>query len=143
LAVPPGIVVKVGPDLPRITYDETQLRQVFQNLITNSMQHMGRDRGSVVVACRRVGDDWLFTIKDDGVGIAAQHHEQVFKLFERLGRDRALIPGVGLPIAKRIVERNGGTIGLVHADSAGCEFYFTVPATRNRDSSTAGSLSEP
>jgi PAS domain S-box-containing protein len=132
LAVPAGIAVAVAPDLPRVVYDETQLRQVFQNLIANALQHMGRERGSVVVACRREGDEWLFTIKDDGVGIAPRHHQQVFKLFERPGRERAPGHGVGLPIAKRIVERNGGRIGLAPPDEAGCEVYFTVPIELKR-----------
>jgi PAS domain S-box-containing protein len=127
LAIPRGIAVTVAPDLPRVVYDETQLRQVFQNLISNALQHMGRETGSVVVECRRDDEEWLFTIKDDGVGIAAQHRSQVFKLFERLGRDRAPSGGVGLPIAKRIVERNGGRIGLAQANETGCEFFFTVP----------------
>jgi two-component system sensor kinase FixL len=135
LAVPAGISVVVAPRLPRVVYDETQLRQVFQNLISNALQHMGRETGSVVVACRRDGDDWLFTIKDDGVGIAAKHRAQVFDLFERLGRDRALSGGVGLPIAKRIVERNGGRIGLAEADEIGCEFFFTVPIAAKEGSS--------
>ncbi len=135
LAVPPGIAVQVGPDLPRVVYDETQLRQVFQNLITNALQHMGRERGSVAVDCRREGDEWLFSIKDDGVGISARYHLQVFKLFERPGRDRAPGHGVGLPIAKRIVERNGGRIGLAPRQESGCEFFFTVPIAPQCDPS--------
>jgi light-regulated signal transduction histidine kinase (bacteriophytochrome) len=139
LAVPPGISVAVAPDLPHVVYDETQLRQVFQNLIGNAVQHLGRERGAVMVACRREGDMWRFAVVDDGVGIAAQRREHVFKLFERLGRDRALGAGVGLPIAKRIVERNGGTIGIAQPGAAGCEFHFTVPITPKPPASAAGS----
>jgi two-component system sensor kinase FixL len=138
LAVPPGISLTVAPGLPRVVYDETQLRQVFQNLIANAIQHMGRD-GSVVVACRRERDEWQFSVKDDGVGIAEHQRERVFKLFERFGRGRAASAGVGLPIAKRIVERNGGTIGLVPGAGGGCEFQFTIPIVPKRDSRAPGS----
>lgn len=142
LTMLPGLSLAVAPNLPPVVYDETQLRQVFQNLITNAMQHMGREqKGTIVVGCRRDGDHWLFSVKDDGVGIAAQHYEQVFKLFGRLGRDRP--GGAGLPIAKRIVERNGGTIGLVRADEPGCEFYFTVPITPGRAAGAAQSPPSP
>jgi two-component system, LuxR family, sensor kinase FixL len=137
LAVPPGISLTVAPGLPRVVYDETQLRQVFQNLIANATQHMGRD-GSVVVACRRERDEWLFSVKDDGVGIAEHQRERVFKLFERFGPGRAASAGVGLPIAKRIVERNGGTIGLVPGAGGGCEFHFTIPIVPKRDSRAIG-----
>ena len=139
LVVPPGITVRVAADLPRVTYDATQLRQVFQNLISNALQHMGREQGSVVVRSAREGSHYRFSVKDDGVGITAARRDDLFKLFERPGRGRALSAGVGLPIAKRIVERNGGTIGFVHADAGGCEVQFTVSMTSQRDSSTDGS----
>lgn len=139
LAVPPGITVSAAPDLPRVVYDATQLRQVFQNLISNALQHMGREQGSVVVRSDREGGLWRFSIKDDGVGIAAAHRDDLFKLFERSGRGRAPGAGVGLPIAKRIVERNGGTIGFADAGAGGCDVQFTVPTTPERGSSTNGS----
>jgi PAS domain S-box-containing protein len=120
LPVPPGMTVSVAPGLPRVTYDATQLRQVFQNLVANAIQHMGRKSGSIAVACRRDGALWEFSVKDDGIGIAASRPDHVFQL--------SLSAGVGLPIARRIVERNGGGIVLVRAGGTGCEFRFTVPA---------------
>jgi PAS domain S-box-containing protein len=128
LPVPHEIEIVLMGRLPLVTYDQTQLRQVFQNLIFNAVQHMGVEHGTVTVACRRDGQHWVFSVADTGVGISERHRERIFKLFEVFRtKDTERARGLGLPIAKRIVEHNGGAIGLADRSEPGCEFFFTVP----------------
>lgn len=126
LAPPDEVEVRIG-ELPFVRYDEVQLAQVFQNLIGNAVQHReGPVR--IEVGARQTEDGFEFHVKDDGPGIGKEHHERVFRMFQRLGDPGASSTGIGLAIVKRIVEANGGEIRLDSAPGAGARFAFTVPA---------------
>jgi two-component system sensor kinase FixL len=128
---PTGATIRVDGRLPVVRYNRTQLAQVFQNLITNAVQHMEGKSGEVVVSAAERNAEFEFAVRDDGVGIEACHFERIFEVFHALdpARDAA---GVGLAIVKRIVELHGGAVGVESAPGAGATFRFSVPK-RPRD----------
>lgn len=122
-----GAVVIHDP-LPTVMADGLQLGQVFQNLIGNAIKFCREKPPYVHVAVEQKGDDWLFTIRDNGIGIATQHIESIFEIFQRLhNREEYPGTGIGLAICKRIVERHGGRIWVESALGKGSTFYFTIP----------------
>jgi signal transduction histidine kinase len=121
--------VKVGP-LPRVLADETQLAQLFQNLVSNALKFHGEAPPRVEVSAERQGPDWWrFTVRDSGLGIDPQYFERIFIIFQRLhGREEYPGTGIGLAICKKIVERHGGRIGVESRPGEGATFWFTLPA---------------
>src|SRR5579862_3908653 len=99
------------PDLPRLPANEPQLRQVFQQLIENAIKFRGAAAPVLDISIRQQGQEWMFTVTDNGIGIPAEQTGKVFGVFSRL-HTRAEYPGngIGLAISKKIVERHGGTI---------------------------------
>jgi PAS domain S-box-containing protein len=125
---PKSIEVRLHGPFPTVTYDATQLRQVFQNLIDNAIKHMDREAGHIDVTCVEGPVYWTFGVKDDGPGIPERHFERIFGLFQTLKpKDDTRSVGLGLAISKRIVTLNGGTIHVQSEVDAGSEFSFTVP----------------
>lgn len=121
-------LVTAGP-LPRISVDGTRLLQLFQNLIGNAVKYRRGPGPSVHVAAERSGDTWLFSVRDNGIGIDMQYASQIFLPFKRLhGRDQYPGTGVGLAVCKRIVEQHGGSIWVESIPGQGSTFYFTIPA---------------
>ena len=120
--------VTTGP-LPEIVADASLLVQVFQNLIGNAIKFRGSDPPSIHVWAERQASGWVFSIRDNGIGIDPQHGARVFQIFERLhGSDQYPGTGVGLAIAQKIVERHGGSIWFESGIGAGTTFYFSIPA---------------
>jgi PAS domain S-box-containing protein len=121
--------LKAGP-LPRVLADETQLIQLFQNLVGNGLKFHGTAPPRVEVAAEPHGPGWWrFTVKDNGLGIDPQYFERIFIIFQRLhGREEFPGTGIGLAICKKIVERHGGRIGLESRPGEGSTFWFTLPA---------------
>lgn len=116
--------------LPVVAGDATQLRQLFSSLISNALkfQPPGNNAEITIQALRR-GSMWEISISDNGIGIEAPYHEVIFDLFRRLhGPDKYPGNGLGLTIAKRIVERHGGMIWLESMPGAGTTISFTLPA---------------
>jgi signal transduction histidine kinase len=131
--------IRVEGRLPALRYNRTQLAQVFQNLIANAVQHMGRDGGEVVVSCRERPDAFEFAVRDDGVGIDQRHFERIFRMFQALDPDRETT-GVGLTIVKKIVELHGGAVEVESTPGAGATFRFSVPKQpRGRQGAPASS----
>ena len=124
-----GAEVQVGPLLP-VQADETQLRQLFQNLIGNAVKFRAQGRPPVVqVSAQPDGAFVRFEVRDNGIGIAPEHAERVFTLFQRLHRrDEYAGSGLGLAIARRILEYHGGNIWLESRVGDGTSFFFTLPA---------------
>jgi PAS domain S-box-containing protein len=115
--------------LPTIMADDYQMVALMQNLISNAIKFHGEEPPIVRVSCEMRGDRWLFSIGDNGIGIDARFKEQVFQLFRRLhGVDEYPGTGIGLAIAKKIVERHGGKIWLDSEVGRGTTFHFTIPA---------------
>ena len=123
-----GAVVTSDP-LPVVTVDARQIRQLFQNLLSNAIKFRrpGIPPGVHVSASRRNGD-WLFSVKDNGIGIAPDQSGRLFQIFQRL-HNRSEYPGtgIGLAVCKKIVERHGGRIWIESAAQEGCTFFFTIP----------------
>lgn len=118
-----------GP-LPIILGETRQLIQLFQNLIDNAIVYRGEESPRVEIRAEVQQDQWLFSVKDNGIGIEPQHNERIFDIFQRL-HTRQEYPGtgIGLAICHRIVERHGGEIWVESQLGQGATFYFTLPRT--------------
>lgn len=115
-------------ELPRISGDETQFVRLFQNLIANAVKYKSAEPPLIRIAAERRSSDWLISVDDNGVGIDREQHERIFGLFKRLhGYD---IPGtgIGLAIARAVMENHGGRIWVESQPGQGASFKFTVPA---------------
>ncbi|MBO9499046.1 MAG: PAS domain S-box protein [Novosphingobium sp.] len=116
-------------DLPRVMADEVQLGQLFQNLVSNAIKFRGDEPPVVRISAARRGREWQFTVADNGIGIDMKYAERVFQMFQRLHeRSKYEGSGIGLAIAKRIVERHGGRIWVESTPGTGSTFHFTLRA---------------
>ncbi len=122
-----GAVVTHDP-LPVVPADPTQMEQLLQNLIGNAVKFHGDDPPRIHVSVRRQRGEWLFAVKDNGIGIASEYQDRIFIIFQRLhSRDRYPGSGIGLAVCKRIVERHGGRLWVQSVPGKGSTFYFTIP----------------
>jgi PAS domain S-box-containing protein len=118
----------VNDDLPTVRADAAQLVLVFQNLIANAIKFRSGESPRVHVTARDDGSAWVFSVKDNGIGIDPKYAERLFVIFQRLHtRDEYPGSGIGLAICKRIVERHGGRIWFESELGKGSTFFFTVP----------------
>jgi light-regulated signal transduction histidine kinase (bacteriophytochrome) len=113
--------------LPEIEVEPSLIVQLFHNLVGNAIKFHGEEPPRVQVAARRSPREWIFSVRDNGVGIDAAEAESIFTIFKRL---RPEIPGsgVGLALCRKIVERHGGRIWLESAPGRGSTFFFSLPA---------------
>jgi two-component system, chemotaxis family, sensor kinase Cph1 len=120
--------ITVDP-LPTLMVDPTQLMQLFQNLIANALKfHSPNVPPQVHVSAQRWEDDWLFSVRDNGIGIDPQFHERIFVIFQRLHtRDEYSGSGMGLAICKKIAECHRGRIWVESALGQGSNFFFQLP----------------
>jgi PAS domain S-box-containing protein len=133
-AVEDSGAVIASADLPEVMADETQLVQLFQNLVGNGIKYRGPDVPRVTVSAVRHGERWTFDVADNGLGIDRQYHDRIFGMFQRLHRREEFAgTGIGLAIAKKIVDRHGGTITVLSELGHGSIFRFSLAAvTRAR-----------
>ncbi len=115
-------------ELPCLAADPGQIQSLFQNLISNGVKYNRNPQPVIEIGCRENGHAFLFFIKDNGIGIASQHHQNIFRVFERLHTEKDY-PGTGLGLAlcKKIVERHGGSIWVESRPDEGSTFNFTLP----------------
>ena len=123
--------IVTNDDLPEVMADETQLVQLFQNLIGNAIKfhkpgeapriHISAKRG------KRKDEEWVFSVRDNGIGIDPQYFDRIFVIFQRLNtREEYKGTGIGLAICKKIVERLGGKIWVESQPGQGSTFYFML-----------------
>ena len=123
-----GAVVIRDP-LPQVWCDPTQIARVFQNLIANAVRFRGTDPPWIHVSARQEGEEWVFSVKDNGIGIDPEYFDRIFVIFQRLqSRVEYEGTGMGLAIGKRILERHDGRIWVESQLGAGSTFHFTLPA---------------
>jgi PAS domain S-box-containing protein len=115
--------------MPKINSYKAPIRQLFQNLISNSLKYKSPDRAAEIsIACQETKKQYLFTIKDNGIGIANEYFEKIFIIFQRLhNKDEYSGTGMGLAITKKIAENLGGKIWLESEEGDGTIFYFSLP----------------
>ena len=113
--------------LPTVRGDRIQLVQLFQNLIDNALKFQDDKVPEVHIGVEQRGQEWLFSVRDNGIGIAPEHFERVFQVFQRLHtRDEYPGTGIGLAVCKKIVERHGGRIWAESEPGKGTAFNFTT-----------------
>jgi signal transduction histidine kinase len=127
-------------ELPAVWAARTQVAQVFQNLIGNAIKFRGKEPPLVSVQAEQAGQQWQFSVSDNGIGVAPEYAENVFVVFQRL-HGRAEYPGngIGLAICKKIVEHNGGKIWVEPRAGSGSTFKFTLPCFRHEEEKGAQS----
>jgi PAS domain S-box-containing protein len=115
-------------ELPDLPIERAQLTQLFKNLLSNALKFRGDQPPQIHISAQRRGSDWLFSVADNGIGIAPEHATKVFVMFQRV-HDRTRYPGsgIGLAVAKRIVERHGGQIWFESEPGQGTTFFFSLP----------------
>jgi PAS domain S-box-containing protein len=128
IVIQENAAVITSDPLPTIAVDPTQMSQLFQNLIANAIRFRSKEQPRIHVAAIRNRSEWIFSVADNGIGIAPEHHSRIFVIFQRL-HDRMEYPGtgIGLAICKKIVERFGGRIWLESGPGKGSSFFFSIP----------------
>jgi PAS domain S-box-containing protein len=112
--------------LPVVQARESQLAQVFQNLLVNAIRYRSDVPPRIEVSATRSGREWLFAVRDNGVGSPPQQHARVFELFKRLD-SKSPGTGIGLALCERIIDGHGGRIWVDSAPGKGSTFFFTLP----------------
>jgi PAS domain S-box-containing protein len=120
-------VIRSDP-LPVIFGDYSQMVQVFQNIIGNAIKYRSTKTPEIQISARKQDDYWLFSVKDNGIGLKPQFSSQIFEIFRRLhNRDEYEGTGMGLAITKKVIEKHGGQIWVESEPDEGSTFYFTIP----------------
>jgi signal transduction histidine kinase len=113
--------------LPALVVDRVQFAQVLQNLISNAIKYRRNESPVITIRATRDSTNWLFSVTDNGRGFNQQFAERIFGLFQRLNPHEVEGTGMGLSIARRILERYGGRIWAESTEGVGSTFYFTLP----------------
>ena len=120
--------IESGP-LPSLVVDEVQFSQVLQNLISNAIKYRREEPPNIRIEACKDGSNWVFSVQDNGRGFDPQFAERIFGLFQRLHNREVEGTGMGLSIAKKIVERHGGRMWAKSEEGVGSTFFFSLPVT--------------
>lgn len=130
LSPPSHIQIHVAPDLPKIVANQTRIEQIFQNLLQNAIKFMDKPQGEITISYATDADFLIFRVADNGPGIAVSDQQRIFQIFQTgSARNAGECSGVGLTIAKKLVEGYGGVIWVESTPGAGSTFIFTLPQT--------------
>lgn len=132
LYIPDHIKVHIDGELPTLFANEMRMQQLFQNLISNAINYIDKEKGQVEISHQEVDDFRVFSIKDNGVGIPQQYHKKIFGIFQSLdssGQNGST--GIGLSIVKKIVEQYNGEITLDSKEGQGTTFYVKLKKIRH------------
>jgi two-component system CheB/CheR fusion protein len=127
VAVAESGAIVTSDALPTVVAEEVMLTQLFQNLISNSIKFRGGETPRIHVSAEKDGEGWLFSVRDNGIGIEPRDAERVFGMFKRLHGSEVPGTGIGLALCKKIVERKGGRIWVESEAGCGATFKFTIP----------------
>lgn len=125
LFIPKHISINIVKKLPIIKGDKTKLQQLFQNLISNAVKFIDKEKGIISVDCQEDKRYYEFSIEDNGIGIQEKYHEKIFKIFQTLNKSKEST-GIGLSIVKKIVNLYQGDIWLESKPNIGTKFIFTL-----------------
>ncbi len=130
VAIEENAAIVTHDALPTVMADNAQLVELFQNLIGNAIKFRTSEPPRVHVSASRNGNGWIFSVRDNGIGIAPEYAKRIFVIFQRLhGREKYAGTGIGLAICQKIVERHGGHIWVESELGKGATFYFSLPAS--------------
>lgn len=130
MAIEENDAVITHDPLPTVIVDSGQIGLVFQNLIGNAIKYRSKEPPLIHISARKDGNEWLFSVQDNGIGIDSKYKERIFIIFQRLhGRNMYSGTGLGLAISKRIIERHRGRIWIESEVGKGTTFYFTLPVS--------------
>ncbi len=119
-------------DLPELKGDELQITQVFQNMISNGIKFNQSASPNVTIQAEGSPGEWVFEVKDNGIGIQPEAQDRLFTIFQRLHTHKEYPgTGVGLTICKRIIHRHGGRIWFESTPGEGTSFFFSIPNHRS------------
>ena len=128
LAPPAHISINVADELPSFQGNPNHVKYLFEHLVKNAIQAMDNTHGEITIACIEDSSHWQFSITDNGSGIEKKHFDRIFQVFQTLHPISELENiGLGLPLAKKIVESNGGQIWVESQVGQGSVFFFTIP----------------
>ncbi|MGZ5521339.1 MAG: sensor histidine kinase, partial [Halobacteriota archaeon] len=128
VAIEENHAVITHDELPTVLGDEAQLIQLFQNLLGNAIKFRSEGTPMIHVGVEETNDDWVFSVRDNGIGMDMKHAERIFVVFQRLhAREEYAGTGIGLAVVKKMVERHGGHIWVESEPANGSTFYFTLP----------------
>jgi two-component system CheB/CheR fusion protein len=119
--------------LPTVLMDQMQFLQLLQNLLSNGIKYRGPEPPRIHISARDAGSEWIFSVKDNGMGIDGKYTEQIFTVFKRLHGAQYPGTGIGLAICKKVVERHGGRIWVDSEPGKGSTFRFTIPKAPRAD----------
>ncbi|EQA43734.1 PAS domain S-box protein [Leptospira broomii serovar Hurstbridge str. 5399] len=128
-----NVRIEIEGEMPVILGEPDQIRQLFQNLITNSIKFRSKERNpKIVISASKTQAEWEFRIADNGIGMDSRYFEKIFIIFQKL-HSKSEFPGtgIGLSICKKIVENHGGKIWVESNVGVGSEFFFAIPIRRN------------
>jgi signal transduction histidine kinase len=131
-----GATVNCGA-LPWLQGNRVQMLQLFQNLIGNAIKY--RREGvppRIDIAARQQAGEWILSVTDNGVGVDPRYHDRIFDVFKQLDRRRGGI-GLGLAMAKRIVEQHGGALWIESDGQTGSRFLFSIPGMEEKSTADA------
>lgn len=112
--------------LPEVIADESQMAQLFQNLIGNALKYRSAEPPIIQISAEELDEEWLISVRDNGIGIEAKYNDQIFKVFRRLHGHTIPGTGMGLAICRKIVETHGGRLWVESDGKTGSEFRFTL-----------------
>jgi light-regulated signal transduction histidine kinase (bacteriophytochrome) len=119
-------------ELPTVVGNRPLLVQLLQNLIGNGLKYHGQEPPHIHVSAKRGGNEWVFSVRDNGIGIAPKHHERIFEIFRRLHNQQEYPgTGIGLAVCRRVVHRHGGRIWVESEAGHGSVFHFAIPERTN------------
>ena len=126
--------------LPAVIGHASLLSQLFRNLISNAIKFHGEEPSRIHISAEQLHDEWVFSVRDNGIGVDPEYAEQIFTIFQRLhSQDEYPGTGIGLAVCKKVVNRLGGRIWVDSHEGKGTTFFFTVPIPGNKEAMVADS----